>query len=114
MPSFPVALENCPVLGWSEQPLDNVIQFDTELGAPKRRRRSSDRSILINVQFELSHTDYAIFTNFYRNDIKDGALSFDWKHPITQVVMKTFFEGPPSLSQQAPKSYILSCDFRIM
>lgn len=114
MPSFPASIENCPIVGWSESPLDNVVQFDADVGAPKRRRRSSDKSIAISVQFAIKHTDYATFMNFYRNDIRDGALSFDWKHPITQVTMKTFFTKAPVIQQQTPKSYIVSCEFRVM
>lgn len=113
MPAFPASLEQCPIMGWQESALPNVVQFQTEVGAQKRRRRTTNSGYMLNAQYKLSHADLATFWQFYEDDLLDGVLRFDMTHPRTGTVVQAQLEGSPSIQQVTPNSYVASLTMRM-
>lgn len=113
MANWPASLEQCPVLGWSESPVSNIVEFQTDVGPPKRRRRSSNAGSNVYAEYKLNHTDLATFWTFYQTTIADGVLSFSISNPRTGAAVTAYFVDAPEVRQEASQLYILSCNFRV-
>lgn len=109
---YPASLIQCPIMGWREESLPNVVQFDTEVGAQKRRRRTTNSGYMYTAQYKMSHANMTTFWTFYEDDLQDGVLRFDITHPRTGTVVTVQFEGVPSIQQVAPKLYTASFTLR--
>lgn len=84
MPSWPVTLPQDFLRdGFQRTPQSNVISFGTEVGGGKVRRRSTARTKVHTGTLQLTKAQVALFEEFFENDLKDGALSFDWTDPVT-------------------------------
>jgi len=104
MPSWPDALPLCVLDdGYSEQQEQNVAEFAAEVGPPLRRRRSSIATSLIEHSLILDDEEVEALLDFYRDDLKDGALSFTRTHPRDQVTEGSFiFTKPPVITRVSP------------
>ena len=111
-PTWPAGLEDCPLAGWSERAMPNIITFDAEVGAQKRRRRSTNSGYEYSAQYKMRHADVQTFWNWYENDLLDGVLRFDLVHPRTGTVVTMQMESPPEVRQEAPQLYIVSLAMR--
>lgn len=79
MPSWPATLPAAPLMnGLGMTPQPNVISFGTEVGPGKVRRRSTARVSALAAGLLLTQDQLEDFLAFFRDDLKDGALSFDW------------------------------------
>ena len=63
-PVYPTSLIQCPILGFREEALPNVIQFQSDVGAQKRRRRTTNSGYMYSAQYKMSHADMTTFWNF--------------------------------------------------
>lgn len=113
MPQWPLALVQCPILGWKEQALENVIEFDPDVGPPRRRRRSTLAGYQVSVQYRLSKAQLATFWSFWEVGLRDGVLEFDWPHPrYNGALRKAYIMGPPQISQATNNLYIVALTVR--
>jgi hypothetical protein len=67
---------------------------------------------MYSAQYKMSHADMTTFWNFYEDQLKDGVLRFDMRHPRTGTVVTMQFDGVPSIQQVAPKHYVASFTLR--
>lgn len=56
--------------------MPNAIVFKAEVGDDVRRRRSTVRVTQIQMSFILTRDQIPVFSDFYRNELNDGILSF--------------------------------------
>lgn len=86
---------------YSERPEQNVVEFAPEVGPPMSRRRSSISSdLLLFSTIPVTSAEYDVLVDFYRNALKDGALTFFRKHPrnLTGQNIEFKFVEPPQWS----------------
>ncbi len=83
-PTWPVSLPQCIAFvdNFSEQPEDANVEFPVEVGQPKRRRRISSPTRLVDATIVISSTQRATLFDFYEDDCAKGAIYFDMPHPI--------------------------------
>jgi hypothetical protein len=68
--------------GYRETVERNVVEFAPEVGPPMARRRSSVSSDLISFSTTpVTDDEYDALVGFYRDTLKDGALTFLRTHP---------------------------------
>lgn len=108
MPDWPSSLPDCVLdADYQEQPENNLAEFAPEVGPPLRRRRTSINSSLIQAAIVLADDEVDTLLDFYKDDLKDGSLSFTWVHPRmaegspTEIACFTFVT-PPVLTRIAP------------
>lgn len=109
--SWPTTLPQCPILnGFSEQRQNNIIEFSSDIAAPKIRRRSSKTSMLTSVMFRMTTTELSVFNTFYIDTLRDGTTQFDWMHPITKVNYSWMFDAnnAPQIERLTPKTFRVS------
>lgn len=119
--SWPASLEACPLIGWSETPTQNIVEFETDIGPPKRRRRASRSGTRVSADYKLKRVgaiggagdQLATFWTFYQSTIVDGVNSFTIKHPRTGAIVTAFFEAVPQVQQETPNTYIVSMQMRM-
>jgi len=86
MPSWPGTLpQYFNIAGYSEEPADNAIRTPMETGDVKIRRRFTGQYDIISGTIDMSATQFEAFKLFWRDDLKDGSLAFDWVHPTTRA-----------------------------
>lgn len=82
MPVWPNTVPRMPVRNsWRCQPGNNVIVSEVDAGPPKYRRRSTAVPEEASFTILMSSAQFVAFDTFWRNDLKGGALAFDFIHP---------------------------------
>jgi hypothetical protein len=84
--------------GYDEAFPDNVARFETDIGPGKRRPRSTAAPQPISFLVPLTAAEAATLESFFRTDLAEGALSFDWKHPRKGSAATMHFTAPPRIS----------------
>jgi len=86
MPAWPGTLpQYFNIAGYSEEPADNAIRTPMETGDIKIRRRFTGQYDIISGAIDMSAAQFETFKTFWRDDLKDGSLAFDWVHPTTRA-----------------------------
>lgn len=82
IPSWPSGLSFAPLIsGYDESDVVNLRKFEPEIGPAKTRRASSFAMENFSLSIVLNTADLATLDDFYRDTLKDGALSFTHVHP---------------------------------
>jgi hypothetical protein len=68
--------------GFTQDAADNLITSQTSVGPAKVRRRSTAGVEPLSGTIVMSLAQVAIFRNFVRNTIKDGAVPFTFPDPF--------------------------------
>lgn len=115
MPVWPVTLPDKPLYdGYAEQPPDNRLRTQMDVGPPKQRRRATAGVRKIQCQFRLTKAQTEILDNFYDVICASGSLTFDWTHPRTgAAVVFTFGKTPPSHTVQADDVWLSRVELEI-
>jgi hypothetical protein len=114
MPTWPTTLSQCPIIGWTESPLSNVVEFDPDVGAPRRRRRSTLAGYEVGVQYRMTKADLATLWTFWETDLVDGVFEFDWPHPrYNGALRKAYVMEAPAVSQLTNNIYIVALAVRV-
>lgn len=69
------------ISGFGEKPERNVAEFSPEVGPPMTRRRSGVSTDALQFETTMTFDEWDDLHDFYRDDVKDGTLSFTRKHP---------------------------------
>lgn len=86
MAVWPVTLPQHPESGMSISPQRNKISFQPELGDSIDRRRGTAASKIYSINLPpLTKAQFAIFEEFFEDDLMDGVLPFTWLDPLTGV-----------------------------
>jgi len=64
---------------------DNLVSFSPEIGPPLQRSRTSIAPEIWDITLVPQNVgQYQTFVDWFRNDIANGALAFDFPHPATR------------------------------
>ena len=97
MPAWPSTLPQLVAAqGYQESPPDTTLRSEMDAGPAKVRRRFSAGVRPLSVQLDLTAAEVETLDDFYRGDLQDGALAFDWVHPRTQAAVALRFLRPPA------------------
>jgi hypothetical protein len=123
MPVWPAALPQEPNgdAKWKETYPDNLLREKNDFGPDTVRRRGIAGVTRLSLPYRFQPTgaghQVAIFEAWYKNELKDGALAFDFPWPPapreTQTVSAriTF---PPSLTHQGAGVYDCTLEMEIL
>jgi len=100
--------------GWSRRLDDNVVRYPVEVGAPKRRRRSTAADYLVSAAFQLTTEQLETFWAFYRDTLVDGVHAFNMIDPVTRENAVYQFEGDdgPVESHVSDGIWRIACSLR--
>ena len=70
--------------GFSKQPQSNVIRTEMDAGPKKTRRRYTARTVNYTGKQIFDYFELEVFEQFYRNELADGVLRFNFADPITE------------------------------
>ena len=115
MAQWPATLAQCPMIGWQEGFAPNVIEFNPDVGYPRRRRRSTARTYELAVVYKMSKAELATLWAFVENDIVDGALLFDWPNPrLNGALSPAMLATMPTVSQNTNDFYQVSFNVTVV
>lgn len=99
MPSWPPSLpQKLNIEQFAEVPLDNTVSIDVESGEPMTRLRFTGDIEQIDGGITIDFDQRETLMNFWKYDLKRGALRFDWDHPITGEAVEMLFRQAPQIS----------------
>jgi hypothetical protein len=95
---FPTYYEALPIYpnqeGFAENPKQGLLRSTVDAGPEKVRRRYTAISTIYSIQYALTYNQKQVLDYFYKYVAKQGALRFNWTHPIGYTVEARFQEPP--------------------
>lgn len=101
--------------GFAAAPRPILVSW-VDIGDARQRPLHTGKREQINATFRMNRTAYTdLFLPFWRDDLGQGALWFDWTHPLTlQAVEAQFAGGSPPVAQAIAGGRIqLTCRLNI-
>jgi hypothetical protein len=108
LPLFPSTLPNPMPDGYSEVDQDDNWRFQPAAGPEMIGARGTAGGALINCAFELTIAQREILLNFFRVTCRRGSIRFQWNDPVTRILYKWQWKGPPRLGMQGPVRAIVT------
>lgn len=101
MPTWPEQLPQTPLLdGFSEEIADDaVIRSSVSAGTAKTRPRYTSVREIVDEQYLLTLSQYKIFKDFFKDDLKFGAERFTKYDPVEQEQREYRIVGEYGYSQ---------------
>lgn len=100
---------------YGESPEQNRVEFQPEVGPPKRRRRTSlSQTVIAMETVWLTAQEVDDVTAFYRGTLTEGIDSFTATHPRTNTPGTWEFVDGPKVSQAVATSFKLSFQLRLL
>src|SRR5262245_8828047 len=87
---------------WGETVEPSIIDFATEIGPAKRRRRTDLPSTRVQFQRIISTAQLQSFLDFFETDLQQGVLNFTAIDPRTQVSTEYQFLQLPNWRDVSP------------
>jgi hypothetical protein len=85
MPTWPASLTTFIVEGYQETTDDIILRTTMDAGNVKTRRRFTAAYDKIRGDTVWTDAQLATWMTWFKNDIQNGALSFDMPHPRTKL-----------------------------
>ena len=104
MPSWPISLPQLPFSGAAAQDADAVLRTPMDTGPPTRRNRFNAHTQKLSLPMVLTGAERADFDFFYRTDLHNGALAFDWIDPVDDTTVSMAFTAPVQWAARAGAS----------
>lgn len=79
--------------GFVDQGPDNILRSQMETGPHKTRRRYTAAITAIAGDMIMTVAEYAIFKDFFRSSIQDGALAFNMPDDVDGGTMEVKFRN---------------------
>ena len=115
MPRWPSALpQTFLVDGFQENFPNTLLRSEMEAGPAEQRRRFTAGVTPLSGSLDLTKAELAVLRAFYSADTKDGALAFDWAHPITEEAASVRFTAPPVIRAAAPDGFRVALNLEIL
>ena len=83
------------LVGTGDQDQDAVLRTPMDAGPPTQRNRFSAIVRNLTVPMILTGTQRQTFDTFFRTELKNGSLRFDWEDPVTDATVTMRFLKPP-------------------
>jgi hypothetical protein len=102
---FPWPIADLPFFAehgtWQESPTPNVVDFQVEVGVPKRRRRTYIPTTQLQFARTITGTQLAVFLDFFEGTLRSGVYNFTAIDPRTGVSTEYAFLQVPSWRDMA-------------
>ncbi len=82
--------------GYSEKEPETAIHTEMDAGPPKSRQRFTAGTREITTTLRIDSTQKVTLSEFFRNTLGGGSLTFDWVEPGTVSIATYKFKEPPS------------------
>jgi len=108
MPTWPSSLpQEVHQQGFNIETPSGAVRTEMDTGKPFQRQRFTAAVQPFSARVWLDADQYATFDEFYRDTLGQGALEFDWKHPITGDATAVRFDvtNPPRITAIAGDQY---------
>lgn len=84
MATYPATLPQSPLVrGYSSKRVPNQLNFETDVGPSKSRRRSTATPIVVTENYVLENSEKLILEEFYEVTLKSGTEAFSKTNPET-------------------------------
>lgn len=90
----------------SQEP--NVVEFQTEVGRPLRRRRYTGIRTPMSGVLKMTAEQAQAVMDFFHDDCADGTLSFNMKDWFTRQIAVFSWMAPPQLSRMTPNKFMVA------
>lgn len=77
---------------------DTLLRSEMDVGPQKVRRRFTKPVNTFSGSINLTIAEYSTFYTFFNTTLNGGAITFDFPHPITQVLTEFRFKGSPRIN----------------
>lgn len=115
MATWPTALSQCmEASGFQLSPVDTTIRTEMAVGVPKVRPRSTDAPEHFSGSILMQKSLYNTLNTFYKVDLANGSLPFDWVHPISGDPAKIRFRAPPGYAPAGGTLFQVSLQFEVL
>ena len=104
MPTWPASLDQTVLANLTRQRQSAKLRSSVDVGPAKQRKRYTAAVKQFQASMLMTGTQLATFDAFYENDIGQGALSFDWINPVTDVTASLRFHDEPQVTLRRPDS----------
>lgn len=103
---WPLALPQCPkISGFSEKSPNNLVRSDMDTGPAKVRRRGGAKPWQVSATYILTKAQLSTLQAFVADTLADGALCFDWPHPVKgNYVRARLLGGSDSIYEATPST----------
>ena len=101
MPTWPATLPEFAQVGMNVTPQDSVVRSSMDAGPPSRRNRFTATTTDLSYTMLLTGEQIGTLRAFYRDTLRNGALSFDWTDPVDGSAVSIAFKQPPQASGAA-------------
>jgi hypothetical protein len=81
-----------------EEPANNVLRTDMDVGPAKTRRRTTTGADRMAFDLNLTAANITTLMSFYRTTCYGGSLAFNFVHPRTGSSVVCRFLAPPKLT----------------
>ncbi|HXT31381.1 MAG TPA: hypothetical protein VN716_18915 [Vicinamibacterales bacterium] len=98
---WPQSLPQEQFLSLTFQRRDTRLQTQPDLGAPRMRPRSILNLSETTAEAIFTGTQFATFDDFWKTTLRDGALRFLWRHPLTDMTVEMSFANYPAVRPEA-------------
>lgn len=106
-PSWPVSLPAFVMRpGYSEKPGDTTMETPMDSGATKTRRKGTADIRRFTTAMQMTAAQFDDFEGFWRDDLAQGSLPFDWVHPRTRAATTLIFRKPHWSLSALPGGYV--------
>lgn len=101
---WPPELPQSPLLGSQQALTGTAIRSPVDIGLPKQRRRYGATARPLSMQMRLTLSQWDRFQHFYDQELADGTLPFQWRHPHTRILALWRFDptSPPTAVKDGP------------
>lgn len=101
---WPLDLPQRPqVESYSKKHPNQLLRSEMETGSAKVRRRGKSKPHQLTLKYIFDTNELQLFTDFVEIAISDGAVCFDWPHPVhNRYVRARFVGGQDSLFTEQP------------
>jgi hypothetical protein len=99
--------------GYQERPPELLIESPMDAGPPARRRRFTAGETAIACRIALSAAQKATLEGFFGDDLKAGAVAFDWVHPVSREPATVRMRRPGFTAEPGGVSFIASIELLV-
>ena len=115
MPTWPASLPQfVSSNGYDESPPKTLIRSSVDVGIAKQRSRTTGGPRPIKATVEMTMAQVEALDVFFVTDLVNGALSFTWVHPRTQVSSTLRFTDVPTYPAESTTTFRVSLPLEII
>jgi hypothetical protein len=109
METWPMGVPTAAIFkSFKRVPINNIAEFQPEVGPAKRRRRTSISMQTLNFQTVMTHLEAETLLEFYTDTLKDGALEFTRPDPRTCETITCIFTAVPEFDDFSARRQLVT------